>query len=177
MPKKNILIINGSASAASSNGRLIGRLVKAMERDFGITLAPDLKTIPHFDPELSTGDAPPEVLAWRASVETADGVIICTPEYIFSIPSGLKNVLEWCVATTVFSDKKVGIITASASGEKGHEELQMILRTMMAKINEGTTWLIPGIKGKMDGKGEITDEMTRQAFDQFADAFRTFVLE
>ncbi|WP_262886208.1 NADPH-dependent FMN reductase [Sphingobacterium sp. 18053] len=36
---------------------------------------------------------------------------MCLPEYIFSIPSGLKNSIEWCISTTVFSDKPVGIIT------------------------------------------------------------------
>jgi NAD(P)H-dependent FMN reductase len=39
------------------------------------------------------------------------------------LTSGLKNAIEWCVSTTVFSDKPIGLITASASGQKGHEDL------------------------------------------------------
>src|ERR1700677_1434613 len=111
--RKNILVINGSASAHSSNERLIERFRRAMEEENEVSVWPDLKSIPHFDPELSVGEVPAQVGALREAIDGADGVVICTPEYIFSIPSGLKNVLEWCVATTIFTDKPVGIITAS----------------------------------------------------------------
>jgi hypothetical protein len=36
--------------------------------------------------------------------------------------------LEWCISTNVFSDKPVAVITGSANGEKGHEELLLILK-------------------------------------------------
>ena len=102
-----------------------------MDGDNEVKIWPDLKSLPHFDPELSVGDVPSEVAALREAIDGADGVVICTPEYIFSIPSGLKNVLEWCVATTIFTDKPVGIITAAAQGEKGHEELHLIMQKLM----------------------------------------------
>lgn len=177
--KKTILVINGSASVSSSNERLIERLKGVMEAKgrgaFEIIVWPSLKTLPHFDPELAVGEVPAEVVALRRAIEEADGVLICTPEYIFSIPSGLKNVLEWCVAATVFTDKPVGMITASASGEKGQEELQLILRTVMAKLSEETTLLIPGIKGKIDAHGEFTDETKQRAFERFVVSFMGFV--
>ena len=79
--------------------------------------------------------------------------IFSTPEYIFSIPGRLKNLLEWCVSTTVFSEKPVAVITASASGEKGHEELLLILKTLGAMADDKHQVLIKGIKGKFDGNG------------------------
>jgi chromate reductase len=173
--KKNILVINGSASAHSSNERLIERFRKAMEGENEMNVWPDLKSIPHFDPDLAVGDVPAEVGALRQAVERSDGVVICTPEYIFSIPSGLKNVVEWCVATTVFTDKPVGIITASANGEKAHEELQLIMQKIMAKLSDDTTLLIAGVKGKIDNHGEFTDEKTQQVFERFVDSFKKFL--
>jgi NAD(P)H-dependent FMN reductase len=173
--RKNILVINGSASTRSSNERLIERFRRVMEGENELRVWPDLKLIPHFDPELSVGEVPEEVGALREAIQRADAVVICTPEYIFSIPSGLKNVLEWCVATTVFTDKPVGIITASANGEKGHEELQLIMRKLMARLSEDTTLLIQGIKGKIDGHGEFTDEETQKVFDLFVDSFKKFL--
>ncbi len=173
--RKNILVINGSASTRSSNERLIERFRRVMEGENELRVWPDLKLIPHFDPELSVGEVPEEVGALREAIQRADAVVICTPEYIFSIPSGLKNVLEWCVATTVFTDKPVGIITASANGEKGHEELQLIMRKLMAMLSEDTTLLIQGIKGKIDGHGEFTDEETQKVFDLFVDSFKKFL--
>src|SRR5690606_15804926 len=93
----------------------------------------------------------------------------------FSIPSGLKNALEWCVSTTVFSDKPTGLITASASGQKGHEELQLIMKTVMAAFTEETILLIQGVKGKINDKGEITDTKTRGDLTKFIKSYKNVV--
>lgn len=169
--KKNVLAINGSASRDSSNERLIANLAAMGGDDFALTNFGDLKKLPPFDPELSLDNTPPTVKGFRKKIEKADAVIICTPEYVFSIPSGLKNALEWCVSTTVFSGKPVGIITASADGQKGHEELQLIMKTLMASFTEETTLLIRGIKGKMTREGQITDRQTADSLRNFVAAF------
>jgi NAD(P)H-dependent FMN reductase len=114
---------------------------------------------------------PESIREFRDKIERADGVIISTPEYIFSIPSGLKNAIEWCVATTIFTEKPVGIITASAQGQKGHEELQMIMETLTAKLTEETTLLIQGIKGKIGPENTITDAKTEERLGHFVKAF------
>lgn len=173
--KKNIFVIIGSAGKNSANQKLIDYLQQLAKEYFNFTVFKDLKTLPHFDPELSTDDPPKEIIDFRNHIEKANGVIICTPEYIFSIPAGLKNAIEWCVSTTIFSGKPMGIITASASGLKGHEELQLILKTIMAKFTSETTLLIQGIKGKINTDGQVTDETTKVALRKFSDAFRKLV--
>ena len=57
----------------------------------------------------------------------------------------------------MFSNKPTGVITASASGEKGHEELKLIMQTVMAKLTPDTALLIRGIKGKVNEQGDIID--------------------
>jgi chromate reductase, NAD(P)H dehydrogenase (quinone) len=86
---KNILVINGSASENSSNQKLIDRFIELTKASFSITVYNDLKTLPHFDPELSIAKTPQAISDFRHNIENADGIVICTPEYIFSIPSGL----------------------------------------------------------------------------------------
>jgi len=142
---------------------------------FNCTVFKDLRTLPHFDPGLSLENTPQIILDFRNQIEQADGVMICTPEYIFSIPGCLKNALEWCVSTTVFSDKAVGLITASASGEKGHQQLQLILKTMLAKFTPETTLLIQGVKGKLNEKGLLVDSNTQRNLQLFIAAFRRLV--
>ena len=145
--------------------------------DFNLTIYNELKSLPHFDPELSAGNPPKQIIEFRNKIEQADGIIICTPEYVFSIPSGLKNAIEWCIATTIFSDKPTGLITASASGIKGHEELQLIMKTAMAKFTDQTSLLIQGIKGKIDGQGNLTDQETKNQLDKFIDGFIKIINE
>lgn len=172
---KNIFIINGSSSKNSANQKLIDIIVEQTKDFFNCKVFKDLRSLPHFDPELSLENTPQVILDFRKEIENSDGVIICTPEYVFSIPSCLKNIIEWTVSTTVFSDKPVGLITASASGEKGHEQLQLIMKTIMAKFTPETTLLIQGVKGKINDQGEIIDAKTQKDLLLFIEAFKKLV--
>lgn len=173
--KKNIFVIIGSASSNSANEKLVDNIVLLTKDFFKLTIFKDLKTLPHFEPELASNNPPKEIIYFRNSISKADGVLICTPEYVFSIPSGLKNGIEWCVSTTIFSDKPTGLITASASGEKGHQELQLIMKTIMAKFTDQTTLLIKGIKGKITHHGQLTDTKTSDELMRFIEAFKVLV--
>ncbi|WP_300690380.1 NAD(P)H-dependent oxidoreductase [Chryseobacterium sp.] len=152
-----IVVIIGSASKNSSNQRLIEQVLeKNADADFQIYN--DLSVLPHFDTELTDQNTPEEVLKIREDIQHSAGIIFSTPEYIFSIPGRLKNLLEWCVSTTVFSEKPVAVITASASGEKGHEELLLIVKTLGAKTDDKHQLLIKGIKGKFDSNGLLESD-------------------
>jgi chromate reductase, NAD(P)H dehydrogenase (quinone) len=173
--KKNILVIVGSASSNSSNLQLAKKLIELGEEYFNFTIFNELKLLPHFDPEYSLENTPQEILQFRNNIEEADGVIFSTPEYIFSLPSGLKNAIEWCIATTIFSEKPIGIITASASGEKAHESLQFIMKTAMAKFSLETTLLLKGIKGKLDNKGNLIDADSTEKLVSFLHSFNEMI--
>lgn len=170
--KKNILAIIGSANANSANLKLIEKIASLTEIEFNLTVFSDLKSLPHFDPELTSDNTPRKIIELRNLIEKADGIIICTPEYVFSIPSGLKNIIEWFISTTIFMDKPCGLITAAAIGEKAHEELQLLMKTAMAKLSEETTILIQGVKGKMDLYGNIKDTETKLKLDNFIKSFK-----
>ncbi len=131
-----------------------------------------IANIPHFSPHLDNDPLPEEVIRLRLHISNADGIICCTPEYIFGIPALLKNIFEWCVSTTVFTDKKAGLITASASGIKGHEQLKLIMSTLGATFDEETTLLISGIKGKFDKTGALIDLQTLEKIDNFIVSFQ-----
>ena len=172
---KNVVALMGSAATSSAN-HILMEYIRSEARDiFQVTVYDRLKTLPHFNPEQSLEHPPFEIMELRNLIQDADGVIISTPEYVFSIPSGLKNAIEWCVATTVFSGKPLGIITASTSGLKGHEELKMIMHTLMANFTPETTLLIQGVKGKIDTQGAIIDIQTKESLQRFTKALFTLI--
>jgi NAD(P)H-dependent FMN reductase len=168
---KTILAFNGSASQHSSNSHLLHFIKDIIEPEFHIEIIENLFKFPSFQTVLTNKNTPEPILQLRSKIEAASGLLFCTPEYVFSIPSGLKNILEWCVSTVVFSNKKVAIITASAHGAKGHEELQMILKTIYADVKEEHTLLIQGIKGKFDASGNLKDEKTEQDLQNLVQSF------
>ncbi len=175
--KKNIFAIIGSASSNSTNLKLIEIFARLSESDFRLVIFDGLKKLPHFDPELSAKNPPQLVVELRDAIKKADGIIICTPEYVFSIPSGLKNAIEWCISTTVFADKPTGLITASANGIKGHEELQLIMKTAMAKFTDKTTLLIQEVKGKFDVDNNLTDNKIIENLSNLIKALRGLINE
>ncbi len=176
MNKKRIFVIVGSASSHSSNHTLAEYIIREMYNTFEFVQWDDLRTLPHFNPEESINNPPDVVREFRNAIDESDAVLICTPEYIMSIPSGLKNAFEWCVATTVFYNKPVGLITASAGGTHAHAELQLIATTVSATCIPEATLLISGIKGKIHQHGVITHAETEQVVQSFIHSFTEFVL-
>lgn len=169
--KKKIFAISGSTRNNSSNFKIL-KLISEMTKDkFEMKIFEGLSEIPHFNPDLDTENPPKIVTSFRNEIAEADGILICTPEYIFSLPGSLKNALEWCVSTTIFSQKKVGLITASASGEKAQGELALIMKTVEAKFSNETELLIQGIRGKVDDVGNITDNETLIKLINFINSF------
>ncbi len=175
--KKNILAINGSASRNSSNLALINQLIELSKNELNWIVFSDLTELPHFKTELTDENTPEIITEFRNQILNADGILICTPEYVFSIPSGLKNAIEWCVSTTVFSQKPMGLITAAASGLKGQAELKLIMETVEAKFTEDTTLLIQGIRGKIDENGKVLNEETKNNLKNFVKAYIKLIIE
>ncbi len=171
-PKIKILAISGSTRNNSSNFKILNYISNYLKPEFEVEIFEDLESLPHFNPDLDTENPPKEIISFRNKIINANGVIICTPEYVFSLPGSLKNALEWCVSTTIFSDKNTGLITASASGEMGHEQLLLVMKTLEAKFNDTTQLLIQGVRGKVNAEGEIVSEDTAQALQNFAENFK-----
>jgi chromate reductase, NAD(P)H dehydrogenase (quinone) len=171
MSKKKVLAICGSTRTQSANLSIIQYIGKLLSPEIEFEIYNKLSLLPHFNPDLDKDRAPEIVEALRNKIKKADGVLICTPEYVFSLPGALKNVIEWCVSTTIFSEKPVAFITASASGVKAHESLQLVMKTIYANVQEETQLLIQGAKGKINSKGEIADALIAEQLKKLVDAF------
>ncbi len=172
---KNIIGICGSASQNSTNLSILKKISQFGSSEFNLEIIDNLSELPHFRTELTDKNVPEKIIDLRNRIASADGIIICTPEYIFSIPSGLKNMIEWCVSTTVFSEKPIGLITASANGIKGHEELKLIMETVQTKYIDETVLLIQGIKGKIDKNGKIINKRTETELLEFVKSFNNLI--
>jgi NAD(P)H-dependent FMN reductase len=117
----------------------------------------------HLPPFDGSEALPPEVEEFRSLIASADGVIICTPEYAFGIPGALKNALDWTVGQGDLMNKPTALITASTGGEHGHKALLLVLHALSANVGDGHL-VISGIKSKLkdgivndkDVKGQLT---------------------
>ena len=173
--KKKILAICGSTRKNSSNLNLIKEFASLGKSLFEVVVFEELDQLPHFNPDLDNENPPQKITSLRNLVLSADGVLICTPEYVFSIPGSLKNALEWFVSTTLFSGKPSALITASASGEMGHRELQLIMKTIQARFLPETCLLINGVKGRFHPDGRLADRETSEKLHLLVQSFNQLI--
>ncbi|HMS41105.1 MAG TPA: NADPH-dependent FMN reductase [Pyrinomonadaceae bacterium] len=171
MQKKKILGISGSTKVNSTNELILRAIAKIYGKSLNFEIYAEIAELPHFNSDLEIGEPPESVKKLRQLIENADGVLISTPEYVFSLPGSLKNALEWTVSTIVFSDKPTAFIIAAASGEKAFESLDLILKTIGAKVGENSKMIIKVAKGKLNSNGELTDQKTLREIDSLMKNF------
>ena len=161
MPLPTILALSGSTRQTSVNKAILDFIRTTYATNYNITIYDKLTDLPYFNPDDTDAEhLPTKVREFLTLIENAAGVIICTPEYVFSLPGILKNAIEWTVATTVFQDKPLAMIVASLSGQKAFESLDLIMTTVGAKMTPTSKLLITGAYSKLNKASNTLDETT-----------------
>ena len=156
--RPRILAFSGSARADSSNEKLIRHIKSAWTDRLDVEVYPTVADLPLFTPDRD-GDQGPELInLLRRQIADADGILICTPEYVFSPPAAIKNLLEWTVSTTVLTGKPTALIVAATGGALTFASLTLILKTLGCHLTPDTSLLISGIRPKISPEGALRDE-------------------
>jgi len=178
----NVLTICGSLRKGSYNGMVQRALPALAPEGMMLKEAPPFAAFPLYnaDAQTSTG-FPDPVTALADAIRAANGVIIVTPEYNFSIPGGLKNAIDWVsrLPNQPFAGKPIALQSASP-GPLGGARVQYDLRRAMvfldAFVLNKPEIFIGGCAAKIDEKtGELKDETTRNFIKQQLAAFVTFI--
>ena len=88
----------------------------------------------------------PKCRCVRALVQSADGLLIATPEYAHGLPGTLKNALDWLVGTGELYGKRVVIVSAAPSSERAAyagADLERTLRAQGANVLASSTIAVP----------------------------------
>lgn len=159
-----ILGISGSLRAQSFNTsalRLAGSLMPpGMDLD-----VLDWRHVPPFDADLLATGFPSAVQDVREQFRASDGVLIVTPEYNFSIPGMLKNLIDWVSRgpDQPLARKPVAILSVS-TGPLGGARVQYDLRKVMlfveAFVLAKPEVFIGSAQQKFDAEGHCTDAAT-----------------
>ena len=163
----NVLVVCGSLRKGSYNAALASTLPRLAPDGMVLEPAPAWDKMPHynFDIQHSTG-FPAEVVTWAEAIRAADGVIIVSPEYNWTIPGGLKNAIDWVsrMKDVPFKDKPVAI-QSCAGGVLGGARMQYHLRQCLTSIDAflfgRPEVLVTFAAKKFDEKSlELTDQPT-----------------
>ncbi len=174
-----IIAISGSLRKASLNTALLHALPKLAPQGMSIEIV-TLHGIPVYDgDDEATSGKPTKILELDQKIRAAQGVIIATPEYNFSIPGGLKNASDWLSrGGSPFQWKPVGILGA-ADGPLGTGRAQYHLRQNLQAL-EAITMPKPEIfignaSTKFDAHGNLNDENTKAHLVKWLEKFSIWV--
>ncbi|MEM7574484.1 MAG: NADPH-dependent FMN reductase [Bacteroidota bacterium] len=126
-----ILAFAGSDRLASSNFQLL-RAAARLRPDWAVGLSRLPGQLPLFRAQLDQNPLPATVIAWRHALQSADAVIISTPEYAHNLPALVKNALEWVVSSGELAAKPVLPITLTPHAPRGDKAMQSLLWTLQA---------------------------------------------
>jgi NAD(P)H-dependent FMN reductase len=129
-----LLALSGSLRERSSNLSLLRAAQQLAPATIEIEIYDRIGELPHFNPDLDEDNPPDAVAHFRAALEKAAGVIICTPEYAHGLPGSFKNALDWTVSSGNWMEKPTLILKSSRSNW-AHDSLVEILTTIMAPLS------------------------------------------
>ena len=162
MEKVTIAAFGGSLRSKSYNGYLLKTASKNVPEGVDFRIAP-MRNLPMYntDEEENPSEA---VVNFKNVLRDADGILVVTPEYNYSIPGFIKNAID--IASRPYSDnvlkgKHVAVMSASI-GAFGGMRAQYHLRQVfvyldMKQINKPEVF-INFAQDKFDPNGELRDE-------------------
>jgi chromate reductase, NAD(P)H dehydrogenase (quinone) len=178
----NIVAIVGSLRKESYNMQLAKTMQERYKGKLNIQIA-DIGSLPHFDQD-EENNPPQSVKEFKEAIANANGVMIITPEYNWSVPGVLKNALDWASRVDkVFIGKPVMPLGATM-GMLGTIRAQMHLREILVSPGIQAKILPPGGNEVLIGLAnqkfnvethQLVDEGTLNFLDSKVEAFVDFI--
>ena len=178
MALPQIAVIVGSNRRDSINRKLANALIKLGAGKLAAKIV-RIDDLPLYNQD-NEGNLPAEVVRFKDEIAKADGVLIVTPEHNRSMPTVLKNAIDWGArpyGKSVWPGKP-GFITGTSPGAISTALVQANLRTVMLGL--GMTLLggesyIQFKPNLVDEASNVTDESTKTFLQGFVDRFATLV--
>lgn len=175
-----LVALVGSNREESYNLALVKTLQERYSEKIELTIA-NIKDLPFYNEDVENN---PSVVVkqFKEEIANADGVIIVTPEYNWSIPGVLKNALDWLSRVDKVLQKKPTTIMGVSAGQVGTLRAQLHLRQILASPGlaarvlppAGNEVLVNHASTKFEN-GKLVDESTLSFIDEVIERFIVWV--
>lgn len=174
--------ISGSLRKGSYNTMLLKAAAQLLPADVSMDIV-STGDIPLYngDLDLPAAKQRPEVVEhFRKMLTDADGILISSPEYNYSIPGGLKNAIDWASRgeDSPLLHKPVAVIGATP-GLWGTVRMQMAFHNVFLFLDMKPVYkpevLIAQAEKKFDKDGNLIDEMAKKLVKQKLEALKVMI--
>lgn len=175
-----ILGISGSLRKDSYNTHLLSAAASLLDVDVTLEVF-DLVEIPLYNSDLDGDSKPDKVQALINAITVADGLLIATPEYNYSIPGVLKNAIDWVsrpAYDSVMRGKPTGVISTSMSklgGIRAQVHLRDILVATLTPVYLAPDFALSSAHTAFDDAGQLVDETTQKFLQQYLTGYTKWI--
>lgn len=175
----SIVTLCGSLRAGSYNAAIQRALPELAPEGMSLVPLEGLRDLPLYDSDLQAEGFPAAVTAMGEAIRKADGIIIVTPEYNYSIPGVLKNGIDWLsrLPETPFAGKPMAIQSASMSvlgGVRAQYHLRQVAVFLDALVLNKPEVMVASVQQRVQD-GKLTDEGTREVIRKQLAALAGFI--
>lgn len=167
-----LIAISGSLRKASFNTSLLRSAEALLPEGVSCTLV-SIADIPVYNEDIDGEDKPAAVARLKEEIAAADGLLIATPEYNYSVPGGLKNALDWLsrpAFKSVLAHKPAAIMSASkgpTGGARAQAQLKGVLSAVLAETYPAPELIVPQAQQSFTDDGLLTDDAVKTRLSRF----------
>lgn len=174
--------LSGSLRKGSYNTLLLKAAAQLLPTDVSMEIV-SIADIPLYNADLdlpAAKERPSVVEHFRKMLADADGILISSPEYNYSIPGGLKNAIDWASRgeDSPLLRKPVAVIGAT-TGLWGTTRMQMSFHNVFLFLDMKPVYkpevLVAQAEKKFDKEGSLIDEMARKLVRQKLEALKELI--
>jgi chromate reductase len=174
--------MSGSLRKGSYNTMLLKAAAQLLPVNVSMDIV-SIEDIPLYNADLDLPAAnhrPEAVEHFRKMLTDADGILISSPEYNYSIPGGLKNAIDWASRgeDSPLLRKPVAVIGAT-TGLWGTVRMQMSFHNVFLFLDMKPVYkpevLIAQAEKKFDKNGNLIDEMAKKLLKQKLEALKEMI--
>lgn len=141
---------------------------------------PQLDILPFYsnDHELKK---PHVIQAFLELISSADGILVCSPEYNHSIPAVLKNAIDWAsrpAFSSPLKDMPVSIITQAVSpvgGARAQAHIKLIFDSTLSIIQPSHEMMITQVDQAFDENMNLINDKIKTRLERHCLNFIDFV--
>jgi chromate reductase len=166
-----ILGFAGSLRKNSYNKLLLRAAAKLLPQSAQLELF-DLDGIPLYNQDREVHGIPEIVKRFKERIESADAILITTPEYNHSYPGVLKNAIDWAsrpYGHNSFDGKPVAVMSAAPGlfgGVAAQDQLKQVLVALNMHVVAQPAVIVTSAHQKFDVDNELTDADAKQFMKQ-----------